>query len=155
MDIMEQALETDSGDRQIWQVNRGLLSPLYLPEAEELLSLPDGVRQWQVYELSLNPQQTVNLTVVFGRRAWLLALMGSYSQAAGYKALLYDAKRKLPFATTRELGLNLVGTARNPAWFPQPLELNPNSPLFLRVTNLATVAATGEIVLYYHLEDRP
>lgn len=152
MDLQEAALTADQGARKIWQVNRGLLSPLYLPEPEKLLTLPPGVPQWQVYELNLGSQKTVNLTVSFGRRAWLLALIGSYSQAAGFKATLYDARKKQALSTTRLNSANLVGTAQNPAWFPRPIELAPNSPLFLRVTNLATAAATGEIVIYYHLE---
>lgn len=151
-DVMEQALELDSGQHAIWQVNRGLLSPLYLPDPQTLLSLPAGKPNWQVFELALAPQQTANLTVTFGRRAWILALMGSYSQAAGYKAILYDAQRKRAYSTTREQGANLVGTARNPAWLPTPAELEPNTPLFIRVTNLALVAATGELVLYNHQE---
>ena len=151
-DLAQQALALDSGEHEIWQVNRGLLSPLYLPDPQTLLTLPDGDPQWQVFDFSLGPQKTQNLTVQFGRRAWILALMGSFDQAAGYKAILYDAQKKASFATTREYFANLVGTARNPAWMPTPVELNPNTPLFIRVTNLATVTGTGELVVYAHLE---
>ena len=152
-DLMTAAIEKDSGDHLIWQVNRGLLSPLYLPEPRRLLTLPPGMPRWQVYELDLAPQETQNITVVFGFRTWILALIGSYNQAAGFKANFFDAtKKRNIFGNTRELNVNVVGTASNPAWLPVPYEMAANSPLFIRVTNVATVEALGELVVYSHME---
>jgi len=152
-DLMDAAIELDSGEHMIWQVNRGLLSPLYLPDPAKLLNLPPGDRRWQVFELALAAQQTQNLTVTFGRRTWLLALMGSFNQSAGFKATFTDArKRRNIFATTRELFYNLVGTASNPAWLTTPYKMEANTPLFIRVTNVAAVAGTGELVIYCHQE---
>ena len=151
-DLMDQALALNAGDHPVWQVNHGLLSPLFLPNPEKLLALPPGDRLWRVFDLALGAQQSQNLTVTFGQRAWILALMGSFDQNAGFRAILFDAARKRAFGTTRELSINLVGTARNPAWLPTPAELDPNTPLFVRVTNLAAVAGTGQLVLYSHLE---
>jgi hypothetical protein len=153
IDIMDQAIELDSGEHLLWQVNRGLLSPLYLPDPEKLLTLPPGEPRWQVYELAIPAQQTQNITVNFGRRSWILALLGSFSEEAGYKATFTDGKtRRNIFGTTRELFYNLVGTASNPAWLDTPYEMQPNSPLFIRVTNVATTAGTGELVLFSHME---
>ena len=45
-----------------------------------------------------------------------------------------------------------MGTAQSPAWVTTPYELDANSPLFIRVTNLATVAGSGQLVIYSHME---
>ena len=153
VDFMDQAIELDSGQHLIWQTNRGLLSALFLPEPEKLLNLPPGEPRWQVYEFSLQSQETQNITCNFGRRSWILAILGSYSQDAGFKATFWDAlAKKNIFGTSRELSGNLVGTPTSPAWLPPPYELEANAPLFIRVTNLATAAATGELVIFSHME---
>jgi hypothetical protein len=150
---MDEAIGLDSGDHFIWQTNRGLLSALFLPDPEKLLTLPPGDPRWQVYELDIAAQSTQNITCNFGRRSWILAVMGSYSEDAGFMATFFDAmKRRNIFGTTRELSFNLVGTPQSPAWLPTPYEMDPNSPLFIRVTNLAAVEATGELVIYSHME---
>ena len=153
-DLMDSAIALDAGEHTIWQINRGLLSPLYLPNPEKLLSLPPGERRWQVFDFDLGPQKTANYTVTFGVRAWILALMGIEFAEEGpsYKALLYDAKKKRTLSTTRELSWNMVGSAKNPAWLSTPAELEPNSPLFLRITNLVSQQNTGQVVLYTHLQ---
>ena len=153
MDVQEQSAFAPIESRQLWQINRGIFSPLYFPEPSILLTLPPGRPQWRVFDFSLGAQKTTNLTISFGQRAWILALIGSFNQAAGAKALLYDAKKKRAYSTTRELLSNLVGTAKNPGWLPVPVPLDPNTPLYCRVTNLATVTGVGEIVVYAHVED--
>lgn len=147
-DLQQLSLAIESGDHEIFQVNRGLLSPLYLPDPYVLLNLPKGNNQWQVFDFTLGANKTTNLTVQFGRRAWILAFMGSFNQDAGYKAILYDAAHKQGLSTTRELVFNLVGSASNPAWMPTPVELEPNTPLFIRVTNLAQAQGAGQLVVY-------
>ena len=152
-DLMDEAIKLDSGDHLIWQTNRGLLSPLYLPDPEKLLTLPTGVPRWQTYQLTLPPQQTQNLTVNFGRRSWMLAIMGNFDQDAGFSATFFDSRKKRNiFGNTREFFENLVGTGQNPAWLTTPYMLEANSPLFIRVTNIATVAGSGQLVIYSHME---
>jgi hypothetical protein len=152
-DLMDAALALDSGQHLIWQIDRGLLSPLYLPEPQKLLTLPPGNPRWRVFELNIGPQQTQNITVNFGRRSWILAITGSFLNEAGFKATFMDAWRKRNiFGNTREYIANLVGTGSKPAWLVTPYEMEPNTPLFGRITNLATATATGEIAIYCHEE---
>ena len=100
IDLMDQAIELDSGDHLIWQTNRGLLSPLYLPDPEKLLTLPPGAPRWQAYQLTLPPQNTQNLTVNFGRRSWILAIMGSFDQDAGFSVTFFDSRKKRNISAT-------------------------------------------------------
>src|SRR5271169_3138526 len=93
-DLMDAAIQLNAGDHLIWQTNRGLLSALYLPDPKKLLNLPPGMPRWHQFALNIGPQQTVNLTVNIGRRTWLLALMGTFSEDAGYKANFWDALKK-------------------------------------------------------------
>jgi hypothetical protein len=150
---MDEAIGLDSGDHLIWQTNRGLLSPLYLPDPEKLLTLPPGTPQWRVYELNLGPNETQNITVNFGRRSWILALTGSFNQEEAFKANFFDATRKRAiFGNARELAQNLVGTAKSPAWLVTPYEIPPNGPLFIRVVNASADPLIGELVIYTHME---
>jgi hypothetical protein len=151
-DIVEDALTLDSGEHKIWQVNRGLLSPLYLPEPSVLLNLPPGRPRWHQFSFTLQAQQTQNLTVVFGPRAWVLAIIKGHGAGLPFFVSLYDAGHKRSLQTGRETANNIGGLPSTPAWLSTPWELAPNAPLFCRVTNGLKSVLSSSLILYSHLE---
>jgi hypothetical protein len=111
--------------------------PYWFPLYDSATSLPGG---------SLGPQQTDRGQIIAQEDCWLLSLMASSSQAAGFAAQLYDSEREITFMDTDIAGVNFAGTALRQFYLKTPVRIPVGGQLESRIINLATVANIIQLV---------
>jgi hypothetical protein len=131
-----------------WLNYRKLASSGYVPTRRDRAKLLGGRPYGIVIPWELDAQQTLEFQGVAPGYFAMLELVGDSLEAAGYKVLLYDPTRKRQL-TERPIDFPLiVGDAREPFIFKKPYALQPKTPLLCTITNLATVANQGQIVVW-------
>ena len=79
---------------------------------------------------------------------WLLSLIASSSQAAGFAAQIYDSEREVTFMSTDIANAMLAGTALRQFYLKTPVRIPVGGQLESRIINLAT--ANNAIQLIGH-----
>ncbi len=135
---------------------RKMASVAYAPGPRAREGLAFKVPRWYVLNFTgvgqaagtLAAREAAEARVVTGRNFYLLAIIASSAQVAGFRAQLMDAGRKRKFS---DRGLdfgNLAGTAQNPFLLRRPYFIPQRTPIISRAVNLAIVANQVQIVLY-------
>ena len=122
-------------------------SPLYLSDVNLLEKLAATRPFWvALYDGTIGAQQTDRGQVIIRDDCWLVALMGSSGQAAGFVAQFFDTQRGKLFQDTPVNFANGEGTAQKPFWLKKPQLLPSPGQVQSRVINLATVSNAIQIV---------
>jgi hypothetical protein len=87
---------------------------------------------------AIGAQQTDRGQVTVQEDCWLLSLMASSSQAAGFVMQLYDTERKINFMDSDVLNVNCCGTAQKQFFLKEPQKFPSGGQLESRIINLAT-----------------
>lgn len=132
----------------MWLTYRKLASSGYTPGPRARARLAGKLPFWYVIPFTLAARQTLEFRITTGKRFYLLAITANSSQAAGFKAQLYDASRKQRFSDRGVNFGNLCGRAAQPFLYRRPYAFEPITPLLARIQNQATAANSGQIVLY-------
>jgi hypothetical protein len=94
----------------------------------------------------IGAQQTDRGQVTVQFDCWLVSLLASSSQAAGFAAQIYDSEREVTFMDTDILSPNFAGTALRQFYLKEPQKLPAGGQMESRIINLATVSNTIQIV---------
>ena len=111
-------------------------SPYWFPIYDSLVQLGGG----------LGPQQTDRGQLEAHEDCWLLSLMSSSAQAAGFTFQLFDTEREIGFMDQDIQNTLQFGTALRPFYLKTPFYLPVGGQLESRIINLATVSNTIQIV---------
>jgi len=106
-----------------------------------------------IYDGTIGAQQTDRGQVTVQTDCWLLSLIASSQQAAGFVAQLYDAEREVNFMESDVVGVNGFGTAQRQMFLRKPQLLPATGQIQSRVINLATVSNAIQIVGFGYRPD--
>jgi hypothetical protein len=98
------------------------------------------------YDGTIGPQQTDFGQIVMQNDTWLIALMASSSQAAGFVAQLFDTQTQMEFEDQPISFPIHFGTAQQPFYLKKPQKLPSQGQIEARVINLASAANTIQII---------
>jgi hypothetical protein len=120
----------------------------HLPTEELVAMLPEpGVPYWfPIYDGTIPPQQTDRGQVIAQEDCWLLSLIASSAQAAGFVARLFDSEREIDFADGDFLNVNGFGTALRQFFLKTPVHIPIGGQLESRIINLATVSNAIQVI---------
>src|SRR5258708_1157183 len=99
-----------------------------------------------IYDGSIGAQQTDRGQVIAQEDCWLLCLLASSAQAAGFVARLFDSEREIDFADGDFQNVNGFGTALRPFFLKTPVHIPVGGQLESRIINLATVANAIQVI---------
>ncbi len=122
-------------------------SPDHLPIVP-LLEKINAQRPFWVafYDGTIGAQQTDRGQFIIRDDCWLIALMASSSQAAGFAAQFFNSKRGNLFQETPVNFANGEGTAQKPFYLKKPYLLPSPGQIQSRVINLALASNAIQIV---------
>lgn len=104
---------------------------------------------WEVISATLPAFGTRQARVNFQRDFHLLGLIGNATGPNGFRAQLYDVKKKRRFADRPYGHFNFLGGQGSVFMLRRPYRFDqPNSQLLLLLQNLDTVSSTVQVVLY-------
>lgn len=95
---------------------------------------------------TIGAQQTDRGQVTVQDDCWLLSIMASSSQAAGFVMQLYDTERQINFMDSDILNVNCCGTAQRQFFLKEPQQLPTGGQIESRIINLATVPNAIQVV---------
>jgi hypothetical protein len=122
-------------------------SEYHLPTEELLDSIDSIVPYWfPIYDGSIGAQQTDRGQVIAQEDCWLLSLMASSAQAAGFVAQLFDSAREVTFMDGDVINVNGFGTALRQFFLKTPVYIPVGGQLESRIINLATVANAIQVI---------
>lgn len=131
-------------------------SAAFVPSRADRAKLRRGIIRMIVIPYALAPQQTLEFFGVAPGNFYITQLVGSLDPTPGvtgigYQAMFYDPVRRRQLTDQPVNYLNAVGDAHEPWIFKKPYLLQPNTELLARLTNLETVAISGQIVLWGYI----
>ena len=99
-----------------------------------------------LYDGTIGPQQTDRGQVTAQEDSWLLALVASSAQAAGFTAQIYDSESEITFNEGDTVNGVLAGTAQHPFYLKTPVHIPVGGQLESRIINLALVSNAIQLV---------
>lgn len=96
----------------------------------------------------LGAQQTDRGKYSTPEECWILQLVASFSQPAGFTAQFYDTDRKQLWNAQPIVFSNILGTAKRPFTFRRPYWMPINAQIQCKVTNLAAAGNAIQIVAW-------
>jgi len=96
----------------------------------------------------LGPQQTGRGRYATPEQCWVLVLVGSSQQPAGFSAQFYDTDRQELWNAQPVIFSAIVGSAQKPFFLRRPYKMPINAQLQCKVTNLATVGNAIQVVAW-------
>jgi hypothetical protein len=122
-------------------------SEYHLPEEALLDQIDAIVPYWfPIYDGTIGAQQTDRGQVIAQEDCWLLSLIASSQQAAGFVAQLYDSEREITFMDGDVVGVNGFGTALRQFYLKTPVHIPVGGQLESRIINLATVSNAIQVI---------
>jgi|SRR5215469_2179438 len=108
-----------------------------------------GSPAWCYADYTIAGSDTLDNTIPLPNGFTLLALLGSSSQAAGFKVQIYDTDDQVNLLFLPGLNGAVMATGGGALWLRHPFPFVQDEPQCLvRVANLATVQAFVQIVLF-------
>jgi len=129
---------------------RQTLSPDYLPDQGEIDALDPRLRPYAfpLFNGSIGAQQTGRFKYASQTEAWILSLVASSSQAAGFAAQFYDTEQQQLWEMVPVANMLRFGTALRPFWLKHPYHLPMGGQIQSRVINLANALNAVQIVAW-------
>ena len=122
-------------------------SPLYLPVVPLLERIHAQRPFWfPFYDGTIGPQQTDLGQIVLQEETWLIALLASSSQSAGFVAQFFDTQTQMIFQAQPVNFANLAGSAQQPFYFKKPQKMPSQGQIEARVINLAAAPNAIQII---------
>jgi hypothetical protein len=119
----------------------------HLPTEELLDSIDSVVPYWfPIYDGTIGAQQTDRGQVIAQEDCWLVSLIASSAQAAGFVAQLFDSEREITFMDGDVLNVNGFGTALRQFFLKTPVHIPVGGQLESRIINLAAVANAIQVI---------
>jgi hypothetical protein len=119
----------------------------HLPSEDLVGEIDAIVPYWfPLYDGTIGPQQTDRGQVIAQEDCWLLCLLATSAQAAGFVFQLYDSQREETFMDDDVLGVNGTGTALRPYYLKTPVHIPIGGQLESRIINLAGVPNAIQII---------
>jgi hypothetical protein len=119
----------------------------HLPSEDLLDSIDSIVPYWfPIYDGTIGPQQTDRGQVIAQEDCWLVSLLASSAQAAGFVAQIYDSERAVTFMNDDILQGIGFGTALRQFYLKTPVHIPIGGQLESRIINLATVSNLIQII---------
>jgi len=119
----------------------------HLPSEDLIEKIDAIVPYWfPIYDGSIGPQQTDRGQVIAQEDSWLLCLLASSAQAAGFVFQLFDTERQITFNDGDTLNVNGLGTALRPFFLKTPVHIPIGGQLESRIINLAGVSNAIQII---------
>jgi hypothetical protein len=125
----------------------------HLPFREALTAIRACVPFWfTIYDSQTSlgggiaAQDTDRGQVTVQEDCWLVSLIASSQQVAGFSAELYDSERQISFSDGPIINVNGFGTALRQFLLKKPQEIKLGGQLEARVINLATVSNIVQII---------
>lgn len=111
-------------------------------------SIAGHIPLWRVVNWALSGQETQEYRVSSGFDFSLASIAGDSSQAAGFKANIYDAGRKRVILDVPASSFNLAGAGGRPMILHRIYAIPAYSAILIRIQNLATAGNSGQLVLF-------
>jgi hypothetical protein len=129
---------------------RQTASPDYLPDQAELDKLDPRLRPYAfvLFNGSIGAQSTDRFKYASQTEAWILSLVASSSQAAGFAAQFYDTMQQLLWEMSPIPSTLRFGTAQRQFWLKTPYHLPLGGQIQSRIINLANATNAIQIVAW-------
>ena len=99
-----------------------------------------------IYDGTIGPQQTDRGQVIVQEDCWIIGIMASSAQAAGFAAQLFLPGEQISFSDDDIQNQNISGTGQRPFYLKSPQHIDVGDQLESRVINQAAVANAIQIV---------
>ena len=114
-------------------------------------SMVDHSPNWNITTVVLGALGTTQLRINMQPDFHWLAVLGSstVNNVGGFRAQIYDTRKKLRFADRGVQFANLGGNSKGPQWFRDPYRFDlPNSQVLLIIQNLENAQNEIQIAMY-------
>jgi hypothetical protein len=111
--------------------------PYWFPIYDSATSLPSG---------TVGAQQTDRGQVIAEEDCWLLSLLASSSQAAGFAVQIYDSELEITFMDDDIVSSLFAGTALRQFFLKTPMKIPLGGQLESRIINLATAPNAIQLI---------
>ncbi|SRR6266446_263017 len=119
----------------------------HLPSEDLLDSIDSIVPYWfPIYDGTIGAQQTDRGQVIAQEDCWLVSLIASSAQAAGFVAQFFDSERAVTFMNDDILQALGFGTALRQFYLKTPVHIPIGGQLESRIINLAVVPNAIQII---------
>lgn len=119
--------------------------------------LPPGLEgkapRWVTVNMTLASQQTQRESVDVPPNFWLISLLGSSTQALGYRVQLYDADNKVKLQARGVNNPLALASGATPMVLRHPYNFGPEGECLVIVQNQALAQALVQVVLYGCCDD--
>ncbi len=135
---------------------------LYEDEWDDVVAWPNDVRLQRddclgrvmatrpfwflIYDGTIGPQQTDRGQITVQEDTWLIALMASSQQAAGFAAQLFLPGEETNFQDDDVPNPNMFGNGHRPFYLINPQHIHVGDQLESRIINLATASSAIQLV---------